>query len=132
MAGIQLNMVALLVRDMAASLAFYRRLGLEIPEDADVKPSVLHRMDSGVTLVWDTVVVNSHDPGRTAPKNGYQIVLEFFLGSEAAVDQMYAELTAAGYHGRSAGQKKDRGPYAALVDDPDGNVVLLTSEPQVD
>ena len=54
------------------------------------------------------------------------------LGARQPWIRWFAELTTAGYHGRSAGQKKDRGPYAALVDDPDGNVVLLTSEPQVD
>nr|MBA2712924.1 glyoxalase [Rubrobacteraceae bacterium] len=37
---LQLSMVGLVVEDMAASLAFYRRLGLEIPEGSEEKPFV--------------------------------------------------------------------------------------------
>lgn len=131
MVGIQLNMVGLMVRDMAASLAFYRQLGLEIPAEEDGKAFVLLRMPSGVSLFWDTVFANAHDPERLPPGGGYRNMLEFFLGSEAAVDEMYADLIAVGHHGRSAGQVKATGPYAALVDDPDGNVILLTAEPVV-
>jgi catechol 2,3-dioxygenase-like lactoylglutathione lyase family enzyme len=132
MGDVQLNMVGLITRDMARSLAFYRRLGLEIPAEKDNEPFVLIRMPSGVSLFWDTVFADAHDPRRTVPAGGYQIMLEFFLGSEAEVDRMYDVMTTAGYHGRSAGQAKAFGPYAALVDDPDGNVVLLTAEPKVD
>ena len=131
MSDVQLNMVGLITRDMAKSLAFYRRLGLEIPAEQDKEPFVLHRMPSGVSLFWDTVFTPAHDPARTAPTGGYQVMLEFFLGSEAAVDQKYEDLTAAGYLGRSPGQVKARGPYAAMVEDPDGNVALLTAEPKV-
>ena len=132
MATIQLNMVGLMVRDMAASLAFYRRLGLAIPPEDDDKRFVLLRMPSGVSLFWDTVFAEAHDPDREPPAGGYRNMLEFFLGSEEAVDRMYADLTTAGYHGRSPGQIKVAGPYAALVEDPDGNVVLLTAEPIAD
>ncbi len=128
MATIQLNMVGLIVRDMAASLAFYRRLGLKIPVEEDDKRFVLFRMPSGVSLFWDTVFADTHDPDREPPSGGYRNMLEFFLGSEDAVDAIYADLTSAGYRGRSAGQAKATGPYAALVEDPDGNVVLLTAE----
>lgn len=124
---VQLSMVGLMVKNMAASLAFYRQLGLEIPAGEDEKPFVLHRMESGVTLFWDTVFAERYDPNRTVPTDGYQIMLEFYLGTDAAVDAKYAELMAAGYHGRSAPQQTT-GPYAAMVDDPDGNVALLTSD----
>ena len=124
---VQLSMAGLMVKDMATSLAFYRRLGLEIPAGEDEKPFVLHRMESGVTLFWDTVFAGKYDPNRTVPSGGYQIMLEFYLVTDEAVDAKYAELTAAGYHGRSAPQQTT-GPYAAMVDDPDGNVALLTSD----
>ncbi len=42
------------------------------------------------------------------------------------MDAKYAELTGLGYHGRMA-PAQTSGPYAAMVDDPDGNVVLITS-----
>jgi predicted lactoylglutathione lyase len=123
---IQVSMIGLVVRDMAASLAFYRRLGLEIPADEDAKRFVEHRMKSGVTLFWDTVWTDRHDPDHRPVGRGYGILLEFFLTDADAVDAKYAELTAAGYHGRLTPQQTE-GPYAAMVDDPDGNVALITA-----
>jgi len=129
MTTVQLSMVGLMVEDMARSLAFYRLLGLDIPPEDDEKRFVLYRMESGVTLFWDTFFADRYDPTRK-PVNGvnrYQSMLEFYLGDDAAVDAMYATLTEAGYAGRSAPQQTV-GPYAAMVDDPDGNVILLTSD----
>jgi len=124
--SVQLSMVGLMVRDMAAALTFYRRLGLVIPEGEEMKRFVMHRMESGVTLFWDTIFADTYDPNRTAQTGGYQVMLEFFLADEAAVDAKYAELTGYGYGGRRA-PVQTNGPYAAMVDDPDGNVILITA-----
>jgi len=124
--SVQLSMVGLMVRDMAASLTFYRRLGLAIPAAAEQKRFVLHRMESGVSIFWDTVFADTYDPTRGAPTGGYRVMLEFFLADEAAVDAKYHELTGYGYGGRRA-PVQTTGPNAAMVDDPDGNVVLLTA-----
>ena len=124
---IQLSMVGLIVSDMPTALRFYRLLGLDIPAGEDEKPFVLHRMGSGVTLFFDTVFARRYDPSGARPSGGYQALLEFYLGDDGAVDAKYAELTTAGYHGRMAPEQTS-GPYAAMVDDPDGNVVLLTSD----
>jgi hypothetical protein len=43
------------------------------------------------------------------------------------VEAKWQELTAAGYAGRLP-PTRTAGPFAAMVDDPDGNVVLLTSD----
>lgn len=123
---IQISMVGLVVADMATSLAFYRRLGLEIPDEADAQRFVEHRMENGVTLFWDTVWTDQHDPTHRPVSGGYGILLEFFLAGTDAVDAKFAELTAAGHAGRMA-PAQTTGPYAAMVDDPDGNVVLLTA-----
>ena len=58
---------------------------------------------------------------------GYSSLFEFYLGDDAGVDARYAELVAAGYYGRMA-PTQTQGPYAAMVDDPDGHVILLTSD----
>jgi len=123
---IQISMVGLVVADMATSLAFYRRLGLEIPDEADAQRFVEHRMENGVTLFWDTVWTDQHDPTHRPVSGGYGILLEFFLAGTDAVDAKFAELTAAGHAGRMV-PAQTTGPYAAMVDDPDGNVVLLTA-----
>ncbi|WP_426593770.1 VOC family protein [Cellulomonas sp. McL0617] len=125
---IQLSMLGVIVRDMPAALRFYRMLGLDIPAEQDAKPFVLHRMGSGVTIFFDTVFAVRYDADHTMRTGaGYGSLFEFYLGDDAAVDAKYAELTAAGYHGRLA-PEQTFGPYAAMVDDPDGNVVLLTSD----
>lgn len=119
-------MVGLMVRDMAASLEFYRRLGVEVPEGSEEKPFVQKRMESGVTIFWDTVFADKYDPDGERPESGYQVMLEFFLEDEEAVDAKYEEMTRYGYGGRRE-PVQTFGPYAAMVDDPDGNVVLLTA-----
>ena len=129
---IQLDMLGLMVKDMPAALQFYRRLGLDIPADEDTKRFVMHRMPSGVTMFWDAYFARTYDPAfepeHAAPANGYRSMFEFFLGSTEAVDAKYDEMTGFGYNGRRA-PVQTNGPYAAMVDDPDGNVVLLTGEP---
>lgn len=124
---IQLNMLGVIVSDMPAALRFYRLLGLDIRAAEDEKPFVLHRMGSGVTLFFDTVFAKRYDPDYAAPSAGYGTLLEFYLGEDAAVDAKYAQLTDAGYHGRMTPQRTNA-PYAAMIDDPDGNVILLTSD----
>ncbi|MGB3329663.1 MAG: VOC family protein [Thermomicrobiales bacterium] len=124
---VQLSMVGLMVEDMPRALAFYRLLGLEIPAEDDAKPFVMHRMPSGVTLFWDTIFAARYDPARTPVQGGYQSMLEFYLVTDDAVDAMFVTLTQAGYHGRMT-PAQTTGPYAAMVDDPDGNVILLTSD----
>lgn len=124
--SLELSMVGLVVKDMAASLEFYRRLGVEIPASADDEPFVMHRMESGVTMFWDTVFAKRYDPELEEPAGGYRIMLEFFLEDNDAVDAKYDEMTGHGYHGRSA-PVQTSGPYAAMVDDPDGNMILLTA-----
>lgn len=124
---IQLNMLGVMVSDMPAALRFYRLLGLDIPAAEDEKPFVLHRMGSGVALFFDTVFAKRYDPDYPAASTGYGTLLEFYLGEDAAVDTKYAQLTAAGYHGRMTPQQTTA-PYAGMVDDPDGNVILLTSD----
>jgi len=84
-------------------------------------------MGSGVSLLFTESFASTNDPTWTRPAGGYQQLLEFYLGEDAAVDACWVELTSAGYYGRMA-PKRTVGPYAAMVDDPDGNVVLLTSD----
>lgn len=124
---LQLSMVILEVRDLGPSLAFYRQLGLDIADPAGGRPIVIHRMGSGVSLLITTRFASVYDPEFARPAGGYQQLLEFYVGADDAVVAKYGELTAAGYHGRMP-PTKTAGPFAAMVDDPDGNVVLLTSD----
>ena len=54
-------------------------------------------------------------------------MLEFFVDGNDAVDAKFTELTEAGHHGRRAPFTTYFGAYMCLVDDPDGNTVLVTA-----
>jgi predicted lactoylglutathione lyase len=121
-------MVGVVVSDMAASLEFYRRLGLPIPEEENGKTFVMHRMPSGVTIFFDSVFFPGVDPERVpSPRGAYNISLEFYLRTREAVDATTAALADFGYTVRKQPWKSS-GPYASIVEDPDGNAILLTAE----
>jgi catechol 2,3-dioxygenase-like lactoylglutathione lyase family enzyme len=125
--ALQLSMVGLVVEDMGRSLAFYRRLGVEVPAGEDDRPHVEVKMENGITFFWDTTFARTYDPDREPPAGGYRMVPEFFLAGRAAVDATYAEMTGHGYQGHRAPFETAFGAYMAMVDDPDGNTVLITA-----
>jgi predicted lactoylglutathione lyase len=119
-------MVVLLVEDLPRSLAFYRRLGVEFPPDADRKTDIQVPIGDEHQLVLTTTFSRAI-PDHRPPSGGSAIVIEFFVDGDEAVDALYAELTGAGYHGRRDPFRTSFGAYMAMVDDPDGNVVLVTA-----
>ena len=54
-------------------------------------------------------------------------MLEFFVEGNAAVDQKFTELAGAGYTVQREPFTTTFGAYMCLVDDPDGNTVLVTA-----
>ena len=54
-------------------------------------------------------------------------MLEFFVDGNDAVDTKFAELMEAGYQSRQEPFTTSFGAYMCLVDDPDGNTVLVTA-----
>jgi predicted lactoylglutathione lyase len=120
------TMVVLLIEDLPRSLAFYRRLGVEFPPDAETKADLQVPIGDHHQMVLTTQFVRN-DPDRQPPSGGSRIVLEFFVDSQAEVDAKYAELTGAGYRGRRPPWLTSFGAYMCMVDDPDGNTVLVTA-----
>ena len=111
---------------MARSLAFYRRLGFDLPPEADGEPHVEATLPGGLRIAWDTVeTVRSFDPGWTAPTGGHRVALAFACDDAAAVDATYGELVAAGYDGHKEPWDAFWGQRYAIVLDPDGNSVDL-------
>ncbi|WP_455358303.1 VOC family protein [Streptomyces sp. SYSU K21746] len=122
----RLDVVGLVVSDMAASLAFYRRLGLDLPAGADAEPHVEATLPGGLRIAWDTEeVIRSFDPGWSRPQGGDRIGLAFVCGSPAEVDATYDSLVAAGYRGHLKPWDAFWGQRYAVVIDPDGCGVSL-------
>lgn len=127
--AIQFGMIVLDVRDLRRSIDFYRLLGLDVPEPSPDRPVSVFRMDSGVSLVLIEEFAARNDPAWVRPaQHTYQQLMEFVADDDAAVDSVYAALTGAGHHGRKA-PGPTSGIYYALVDDPDGNVLMVSSDP---
>ncbi|MFJ5845284.1 VOC family protein [Streptomyces sp. NPDC092903] len=122
----RLDAVAITTADLPASLAFYRRLGLGIPADAESAPHVEVALPGGQRLLWDTEdVVRSFDPEWSGPKGGERLGLAFRCDRPAEVDAVYAELTEAGYRGHLKPWDAVWGQRYAVVLDPDGCAVSL-------
>ena len=121
-----LNAFGIVVADMAASLAFYRELGLAIPPDADDQPHVDVPLPGGVRLMFDRVdVVRSFDPEWQAPVGGSRMGLAFECPSPDLVDAIHARLTAAGHRSHKDPWDAPWGQRYAMLLDPDGNGVDL-------
>ncbi|WP_346094512.1 VOC family protein [Streptomyces olivaceiscleroticus] len=117
--------IGLVTADMAASLAFYRRLGLDIPAEADSAPHAEAQLPGGLRLMWDTYeTVRSFAPDWT-PAHGNSPGLAFECAAPAAVDALYAELTGVGYRGEKKPWDAVWGQRYAVVLDPDGHGVDL-------
>ena len=120
------NLVGLVVADMGKSLAFYRRVGLDIPETADAEPHVEVTLPGGLRLAWDSVeTIRSFDPDWTPASGSPRISLAFICDGPGDVDRAYAELVEAGYEGHRPPWDAFWGQRYAVVFDPDGNNVEL-------
>lgn len=133
--ALELYMLGLIVQDMDKSLAFYRRLGLAIPEGSEAKTHVEVKMGSGLTLFldsqprrWDPQFVRNDDPEHSAATDNYRSLLEFYLGPQDAVETKYAELTDFGYQGKRVPYGTPFGMCFAMLHDPDGNTILLSGD----
>lgn len=123
---LRLALIELVVSDMAATLAFYRLLGLEIPAEADGEPHVDIAFGEGLRLAFDTVdTIRSFDPQWSPPSGGHGVALAFACDSPAEVDSAWAQLTGAGYTGHLPPWDAFWGMRYAVVHDPDGTPVDL-------
>ena len=123
----QFSVIGVVVADMGKSLAFYRRLGLDVPADADKEPHVEAALPGGLKIAWDTIdTIRSFEPDWQPPSGGGpKIGLAFRCDSPAEVDATYRDLTGAGYDGHKEPWDAFWGMRYAVVHDPDGNGVDL-------
>jgi catechol 2,3-dioxygenase-like lactoylglutathione lyase family enzyme len=124
--GATLTVVEVVVEDMARSLAFYRRLGLDVPAGADSEPHVEVGLPGGLKLAFDTrETIRSFDPSWEPSSGSPRMALAFGCDSPDEVDKLYGELVGAGYEGHKEPWDAFWGMRYAMVHDPDGNGVDL-------
>ncbi|GGO53076.1 glyoxalase [Streptomyces daqingensis] len=121
------DLIGIVTADMAASLAFYRLLGLDVPDGSDGEPHVEAALPGGLRIAWDTEeTVRSFNSGwHAGPRGSGRVGLAFLCDSPGDVDAQYAALTGAGHEGHKAPWDAFWGQRYAVVADPDGNEVDL-------
>jgi uncharacterized glyoxalase superfamily protein PhnB len=123
----RLTSVYLFVRDMDASMAFYKRLGLAFDAAGGDFARALMPGGSLSLELGTEKITRSYDASFRAPDGRATNTLNFDLPSREAVDAMYADLIGAGYGAHLEPIDAFWGSRFAIVDDPDGNVVGLHS-----
>jgi uncharacterized glyoxalase superfamily protein PhnB len=113
----QLDAIGIVSSDLERSRAFYRLLGVEIAEGDDHVEATL---PSGMRLMFDTEsVIQSFRP-EWRREMGNQIALAFACASPAEVDETYARVVDAGFHGEKEPWDAFWGHRYAQLQDPDG------------
>ncbi len=123
----QLRQITLVVGDTEASAAFYRELGLAVPDGAGgvhveipfAAPTASLELDhSDSASLWNASWRTGH---------GTTVIVGLGVASRDAVDELYARVTGAGHPGVQPPFDAFWGGRYAIVADPDGNQVGLMS-----
>lgn len=117
--------IDIVVADVGRSLAFYRTLGLDVPEADEDAQQVQVATPGGATLgLISEAMMLGHDPAWVQPV-GQRVTFACRCDSADEVDATYARVVAAGHEGRQAPWDAPWGQRYAMLGDPDGNRVDL-------
>lgn len=119
----KLDALGIVTSDMARSLAFYRLLGVETPQELDDHVEAV--LPNGLRLMWDSIdLVRQINPNWQTPI-GHRMGLAFLADSPAGVDAIYRKIVGSGYDGVKEPWDAFWGQRYAQVADPDGNIIDL-------
>jgi catechol 2,3-dioxygenase-like lactoylglutathione lyase family enzyme len=119
-----LNALGIVTSDMARSIAFYRLLGLDVPETPD-EGHVDTFLPNGVRFMLDSEdTVRSFRPDWTR-ETGNQIGLALGCESAAEVDELYERAVDADFDGEKPPWDAVWGQRYAQLRDPDSVPVDL-------
>jgi catechol 2,3-dioxygenase-like lactoylglutathione lyase family enzyme len=120
----ELNAIGIVVSEMEQSIRFYRSLGLDVPETPG-EGHVDTFLPNGVRFMLDTEeTLRSFRPDWSR-ETGNQLGLALECASPAEVDEVYARVTGAGFHGEKEPWDAFWGQRYAQLQDPDGVPVDL-------
>jgi catechol 2,3-dioxygenase-like lactoylglutathione lyase family enzyme len=128
----QINVVA---GDPAASVAFYRRLGVDIPEDHIWRTATgIHHVGASAAASATAFDLDSaafaqmwNVGWRNRENIKGRVVIGFKVATRQAVDDTYADLTGAGFTGLQPPCDAFWGARFAIIEDPDGIAVGIMS-----
>ncbi len=114
----ELNAIGIVVSDSARSIAFYRLLGIALPEEGE--GHIEAALPNGARLMLDSEdVIRSFRPDWSRA-TGNQLALAFECASPADVDDVYERVVAAGFEGEKEPWDAFWGHRYAQLRDPDG------------
>jgi uncharacterized glyoxalase superfamily protein PhnB len=120
-----LNAIGMTVADMAKTLDFYRRLGLDFPPGAEAEGHVEAAGPGGIRLMWDTNQEIQKFDSDFTPNSGGGPSLAFLCADAAEVDSVHAELVKAGATSTMEPWDADWGQRYATIKDLDGYALDL-------
>jgi catechol 2,3-dioxygenase-like lactoylglutathione lyase family enzyme len=131
------NQINIVCSDTDASLAFYRRLGVAIPEGMVWRTATgAHHIGPIPGDATDTPSIDLDSATFARHWNrGWQdradiagrVVVGFGVATREEVDRLHADMTAAGYRSLQAPCDAFWGARYAVIEDPDGLAVGLMS-----
>ena len=126
-----LTAVTLGVRDVAASAAFYERLGFE--RKVRATGDEIAFFDAGGLLLgvwdWSKLASDAVVPPEPAPQAFRGSTLAWNRRSREEVDESFARAIQAGGKALRAPEPTDYGGYRAYFADPDGHVWEIVQAP---
>jgi catechol 2,3-dioxygenase-like lactoylglutathione lyase family enzyme len=129
-----LEQINIVVRDMPRSVAFYRLLGVSIEGDRGAEWSAwaVHHVNgvtsNGVRVELDSVAfAKQWNPGLDETRLGSAGIPMFHVPTRDEVDRIHARVAAAGHRTHQPPADAFWGARYAIVEDPDGNSVGISS-----
>ena len=119
----ELNAIGIVASDVARSIAFYRLLGVDVPEEGE--GHIEATLPSGTRFMLDEEsVVKSFRPDWTR-ETGNQLALAFECSGPAEVDELWSRAKDAGFEADKEPWDAFWGQRYAQLSDPDGVPVDL-------
>lgn len=124
----RITLVTLGVQDVAASTAFYRRLGWRLTGEGNEQVSFF-ALDGIVLAVWSRASLAEDAKVADTPRGFGGVALAINLASREAVDEAMAAAAAAGARITKAAEAVFWGGYSGYFADPDGHLWEVAHNP---
>ena len=136
MTDLVLDQLNLICNDMEATISFYRLLGLDIPDNSvwrtETGPHHVEvKMPNGFELAFDSNALASvyHSGSMQHTNSGTRNVISFRVQGSNKVDSICEKLKDLGHSVSQEPYNTFWGSRYAIIEDPDGNLVGIMSEP---